>query len=947
MNNFNYARLFFLFSLFSAGIFPSNLQCVQPEKKIASQGTAASNSAKVMPVTDNKTSAPDQASIAKEMTPASGSGVEPAVDAEGVQLSTEQLEQLKATISQVLDTLVSQIVGQTKKIEALLEELSLSINNNAIGNGNKKALLQQIKRIRTMISGIKSEAFVEVTPQTIQFLVLFNEALMKHLSAAIAKGFKRLPPLDKRLAKLRQRTISMDIQEIENKLQENKKRLIALDKKAQQIGLKWHNKVFRKINNFIVKARRRKWDQALLGVTVLGVIAIMYTAFYTKWGYTEKDKDLEDICKFWVQGDKKQYGRTRICDENAFELAKQVYQKTTLKKNGKLITVKTFLDNIRRDPRYHRKTERDFFDDSIALYKEVTRRLGINPEPRKGFAQRFRGLVGHTPFYITGEEEPINAFQVRWLGKLDHNIRKLPDALNWLLFPVMAAIYKKDWVSNATGWLRKRVALLYSSLMGGDTGKRMKHDQKKKDEGLEPKYTFDDVVGLDHIKGILNNILEYIKDPERFDRANIPPERGYLFTGLPGTGKSFLAEAFGGEIRKVFKAMGRSEDELGFYSFDAAFINEEGIKKLLRLAKKEAPCVIFIDEIDLLRLQRGNGNSELLSEFLGAMSGVLSKESANQVIVLAATNRPEHLDKALRRRGRFGKIIHFELPTLAERKAFIVNKLEPLLPDLSVIDIDKLAQETEGRTYEELSAMLNSAFQYAKIHGEPLTQQHLENSLNKEINNIINSDLNISVQEQKLVAYHQAGHALAHELLQSRRELAGVTIKPIAVKLENESVYAQYYGKRKQQDVVYGKVFTKCAFDHLGIFSREEKINDCKIILAGMVAERILLGSCGHSYHANDKQEALDIVKSLVFEGLHAKTMPKKIRLEYFQKALALLQQYESEIETLLKEHQTALERIANDLQKFETLDARKIKEIIADSKGSSLSATAPLHQLA
>lgn len=833
----------------------------------------------------------------------------------------DKLEEIKTMLAKVMDELVTKIIRQISSIEALLEDLSLQLNSEVIGGKNKDKLLKQIRSIRAVIDNVQSESFVEVDPRTLQFLVTFNELLIEHISESVQNGFKDLPSLHKRLATLQKRVPPMDLEAIEQRIEKNKKAIAQLSFDAQKIGLTWYNKAFRRVSHIFAIAHRRKWDSKIFVGGAMSFLATHWIFLNTSLGYD----DIELVEDSMLRGKlKAAKGNIHGWNDAVEDCRKEIVD----------LAAKYSVDAM--DLKKTRASGIAIWKAFANKINEIREAAARNPQGvgvLSRFTRALRGLFGHRVIADHDMQKIVNKDKVGTLGKLDFHVRQISSTLHSLYVPMFVLLLGKNWGRDFSKWINKSIASVSGRLLGGVPAQQAKKAQKE--DGMEPKYTFDDVVGFDHIKEILRNILEYIKNPERFDRANIPPERGYLFTGLPGTGKSFVAEAFGGEIRKIFKSIGRSEDELGFYQFDADFINEKGIGWLLNLAKKESPCVIFIDEIDLLRLQRGGGNSELLSEFLGSMSGVLSKEDGKQVILLAATNRPEHLDKALRRRGRFGKIIHFELPTVAERKAFFVKKLSPLLPDLSKINIDKLAQETEGRTYEELTAMTNTAFQKAKILGQALTQKHLEDSLDEEIHNIINKKMNISESEQQLIASHQSGHALATELLNPRRELAGVTIKPITVKLKDESAYAQYYGERKQKDIRYGKTFTKCSFDYLGILTREEKINKCKILLAGMIAERILLGSCGHSYHANDKQQALDLIKSLVFEGMHVKTMPKKIQLDYFERALALLKQCEQEIEQLLRQHEDPLREIAHDLQKYKTLSARKVKKILA-SYGSS-----------
>ncbi|MCK5632462.1 AAA family ATPase [bacterium] len=873
-------------------------------------------------------------------------------DIDLASLSQEQLYEMEKQFNQKkekLEILTEVGLTQTKKTDGILESLAGEINANAFGGKNKKKLLNQIKAVRSIVAEIKKQTFVEVSPETIQFLVAFNELLLEHIKEAVKKGFEDFPSIENKLPTLQKRCANISIETIEEKIEQIEQNIFQLAVSSQSIGLTWYNKASRAIYNLLAIAHRRKWDSRIMIASVLGSIGLHALSTHTEVGckifeklrYKAKKLKLKlrtqgisesscleirnEIAKLEAQATFiENYSYNQLLTHEVNNQKKQILTAEEIK--IKIKDVKN-LEQIQKIVNESNQLTPSGFFKECAYLKQKNK-----PWPVFSWAARkFRNITGMNPIWDDGML--LNPEQVTLLGQTGVAVKATAAIAVASYLPIMRAFYGESWHLHFGGWIVKKTKIVFSKLIGGNLGKQMEKEQKEINEGSEPKYTFDDVVGLDHIKRTLENVLEYIKNPERFDRANIPPERGYLFTGLPGTGKSFVAEAFGGEIRKIFKELGRDEDELGFYSLSAELINEKGISWVLDVIKDEAPCVIFIDEIDLLNLQRGKGDSKMLSEFLGSMSGFLSKESSKQVILLAATNRPEHLDKALRRRGRFGKIIHFELPTIEERKQFIIKKLDPLLPDLNIIDIDKISEETEGRTYEELAVMINSAFQTTKRTGIPISQELLEEAFDEEIRNIMShKELTISDQEQTLIASHQAGHALALELLQPRRELAAVTILPIVAKLQDEDSFAQYYTKKRQQDVFYGKTFTRCSFDHLDVLTYDEKIKECKILLAGMCAEKILLGACGHSYHANDKQKALNVIKSLVFEGLHIKTMPKKIQLEYFQKALKLLAQCEKEIKDLFEQNKEILSVVAQDLKKYKTITAKKMKSIIAEN---------------
>ncbi len=281
-----------------------------------------------------------------------------------------------------------------------------------------------------------------------------------------------------------------------------------------------------------------------------------------------------------------------------------------------------------------------------------------------------------------------------------------------------------------------------------------------------------------------------MEDPERFDRAKLTPEKGYLLTGPTRTGKSYLAEALAGEIKEMFKRTNKNPDDFNFFTLSASFILAEGIDVLIERAKKYAPCIIFVDEIDLLCLQRAGGNAVELSKFLTSMSGFLESDPEKVVIMIAATNRPQNLDTALRQRGRFGKELRFDYPGFNDRKELFTRRIGALA-NVNAFDIDKLARETEGKSYEDINALVRAAFQKGIINGEVLNQEALEKCLDEEVRNIIpSSNTEPSAPEQELIAAHQkAGQALAVMLLDGKEKLAKVTIKPYLTNLHEEAAW--------------------------------------------------------------------------------------------------------------------------------------------------------------
>ncbi len=573
------------------------------------------------------------------------------------------------------------------------------------------------------------------------------------------------------------------------------------------------------------------------------------------------------------------------------------------------------------------------------LPKSAYERLPVEPGQKRfyGWEYSLRKLVmayahNHSeikPYsdqdFHFGGKNPVGLIGITQLKMIEYAKGNIP--LFAMLFGLAPAIYK-DEVYGAYDWMVRKVQSAHNYMLGGAYRKL---EVRTESMQLEPKITFDDLVGLDHAKRELSLIVEYIKDPERWDRSKLAFEKGFLLTGPTRTGKSYTAEALAGEIRRLLKSQGRNPEEFGFYTISASYIIQNGIAKLLDAAKREAPCVLFIDEIDLLGLQR-TGNKDLLHELLQSMSGAFDNDPRKQVILLAATNKPENIEEALKQRGRFGVEIRYEYPNAKDRTIFLVKRLSNLVISLDAFDLDKIVRETEGCSFEDLNAMVKKAFQKSKISGHAITQESLENAIDTEIRHIIfDESKNLPESERDFLAIHQAGHAFACVMLKSDQELAKVTVKPYLPKLKEESPWDPFYKDvdDKQKTIEHGKTFTFHPHDTLNMCTKVEKINLIKMYLAGHIAEEIFLGSCGYSYHKDDKQHALQIAQSIVFEGIKVDKLPKKLQNDMYDAAFKLLNQCKDEVTQLLMAHKDKLQTIIDALKKKQILTAEEVKEII------------------
>ena len=352
--------------------------------------------------------------------------------------------------------------------------------------------------------------------------------------------------------------------------------------------------------------------------------------------------------------------------------------------------------------------------------------------------------------------------------------------------------------------------------------------------------TFDDVAGLDEEKNEMIEIVDFLKEPKKFQEMGAKVPRGILLCGKPGTGKTLIAKAIAGEAKVPFISMSGSE----FIEMSAG-LGASRVRKLFEKAKKISPCIVFIDEIDAIGSRRTSSsgaeseNNQTLNQLLVEMDGF---ESDKTVIVLAATNRPEMLDKALLRPGRFDRQIVIAAPDLKGREEIlkIHGKNKKFASDINFADI---ASDTAGFTGAELENVLNESAIIAtrKKHSE-ITKQDLEDAVKKVTVGIEKHSRVVSDKDKKLTAYHEAGHAVVSKFLPTQMGVKEVSIIPRGV----AGGYTMY---KTNEDKYY--------------ISKTEMEEKMIALMGGRAAEKVALNdiSTGAS---NDIEVATQIAKDMV-----------------------------------------------------------------------------------
>lgn len=354
------------------------------------------------------------------------------------------------------------------------------------------------------------------------------------------------------------------------------------------------------------------------------------------------------------------------------------------------------------------------------------------------------------------------------------------------------------------------------------------------------KTTFADVAGQDEAKETLNEIVDFLHNPRKYTDIGASLPKGALLVGPPGTGKTLIARAVAGEAKVPFFAISGSEFVQMFVGMGAAKVRD-----LFRQASEKAPCIIFIDEIDAIGKRRDTGlggndeREQTLNQLLTEMDGFDGRKG---VVILAATNRPESLDKALLRPGRFDRRIQMELPDLEGRKAILAVHLKKV--KCKQIDMDVVARATAGSSGAELANIVNeAALRAVRMGRTEVTTADLEESVETVIAGAQKKGKVISADEKKTVSYHEIGHALVAALQSHSAPVHKITI---VSRTSGALGYTMQVDRGEQV-----------------LMSREDLFNRIATLTGGRAAEEVVLGSMSTGA-SNDIEQATRLARAMV-----------------------------------------------------------------------------------
>ena len=416
--------------------------------------------------------------------------------------------------------------------------------------------------------------------------------------------------------------------------------------------------------------------------------------------------------------------------------------------------------------------------------------------------------------YIPEEVSPIVNFLLTWIGPI-------------IMFVLIGQIFSRT--------LGKR--------MGGPGAMQFGKSNAKVYVEAQTGKTFNDVAGQDEAKEALTEIVDFLNNPDKYKEIGAKMPKGALLVGPPGTGKTLLAKAVAGEASVPFFSISGSEFVEMFVGMGAARVRD-----LFKQAQEKAPCIVFIDEIDTIGKKRDSGNGmggndereQTLNQLLTEMDGF---DGGLGVVILAATNRPESLDKALLRPGRFDRRIPVEMPDLAGREAIIKVHAKNVKTEHN-IDYNVIARATSGASGAELANIVNeAAIATVKDNRTLVSQRDLEEAVEVVIAGYQRKGAVISDKEKRIIAYHEIGHALVAAIQSNSDPVHKITIIP------RTSGALGYTMQVSESESV--------------LMSKEEAFNKITTFTGGRAAEEIVFNTCT-SGASNDIEQATKIARAMI-----------------------------------------------------------------------------------
>lgn len=572
-----------------------------------------------------------------------------------------------------------------------------------------------------------------------------------------------------------------------------------------------------------------------------------------------------------------------------------------------------------------------YSDFKKALTEGKVEEVSVSEKTVKGVMKPETSSGEKKPFVSVRIEDKdllseLSARGVKYKGEIE--VTWLRDLLIFWVFPLLLMIGLWSFIARR---------------MGGGVGGVMSigKSRAKLYVEKETKVTFDDVAGIDEAKEELLEIIEFLKTPEKFQRLGGKIPKGVLLVGAPGTGKTLLAKAVAGEAKVSFLTISGADFVEMFVGVGAARVRD-----LFAQAQEKAPCIIFIDELDAVGRARGMGvfggdqeRDQTLNQLLAEMDGFDTRKG---VIIMAATNRPEVLDPALLRPGRFDRQVVVDRPDLKGREDILKVHIKNVKLG-SGVDLKVIAARTPGFVGADLANVVNeAALLSSRRDKEAVTMAEFEEAIDRVIGGLEKKKRVMNKKEKEITAFHESGHALVAEFLPNADKVHKISIIP-------RGVAALGYTLQLPTEDRY-------------LMTKSELLDRLAVLLGGRVAEELTFQEVSTGAH-NDLQRASDIARSMIKEfGMSEKlglvTFEKERRPLFLDIPATPSKEYSEEtareidnevkriidetyekVKGILNGHKDTLEKLARRLLEKEVVDKEELREIVYGKKEATTEA--------
>jgi cell division protease FtsH len=626
---------------------------------------------------------------------------------------------------------------------------------------------------------------------------------------------------------------------------------------------------------------------------IYGILAVVFLALqFFNWNGTTEKTNLKDFVKMLSKGDVE-----KIIIINK-EIANVYIKKDSLSKKEYKDVSKGFGGALNSGPHYSFEVSNETFSNE--LEKEESKTLSDTINKSKIHLQ----LIKYQFDNLKLERET----ESKWGQEI----------LGWVI-PIIVLVVIWMFIMRRMGG---------GAGGGGHIFNIGKSKAQLFDKDTSVTINFNDVAGLEEAKVEVMEIVDFLKNPKKYTDLGGKIPKGALLVGPPGTGKTLLAKAVAGEAKVPFFSMSGSDFVEMFVGVGASRVRD-----LFRQAKEKAPCIIFIDEIDAIGRARGRNplagsNDErenTLNQLLTEMDGFGTNVG---VIIIGATNRADILDRALMRAGRFDRQIHLELPDLEERKAIFKVHIRPLKLDV-LVDTDFLAKQTPGFSGADIANVCNeSALIAARNNKKIIDKQDFLDAIDRIIGGLEKRSKIISPNEKKVIAFHEAGHAVVSWILEFANPLIKVTIVP-----RGKALGAAWYLPEERQ-----------------ITTSEQMLDDITATLGGRAAEDIIFGKISTGALNDLEKVTKQAYSMIVYFGLN-KTIGNisyydstgaseySLNKPYSENTATTIDKELSELvekaylraKTILIENKEKLERLASRLLEKEVIFREDLVEIFGE----------------